>query len=73
MRWTNDLYRSTLHRVINASGRERYSIPYFFEGNPTHEVACIPTCLAPGASPLYAPTTLNEHLQEMYRRTYVAA
>jgi isopenicillin N synthase-like dioxygenase len=72
-RWTNDLYRSTLHRVINASGRERYSIPYFFEGNPTHEVACIPTCLAPGASPLYAPTTLNEHLQEMYRRTYVAA
>jgi isopenicillin N synthase-like dioxygenase len=69
-RWTNDRYRSTLHRVVNASGRERYSIPFFFVGNPDHAVSCLPTCLSPGETPKYPPTTVEAHLREMYRRTY---
>jgi isopenicillin N synthase-like dioxygenase len=69
-RWTNDRYRSTLHRVVNVSGRERYSIPYFYTGNYDHEVACIPTCLAPGETPKYPPITVEEHLRAMYKRTY---
>lgn len=72
-RWTNDRYRSTLHRVVNASGRERYSVPFFFVGNPDHAVGCLPTCLAPGETPKYPPTTVEEHLREMYRRTYAPA
>jgi isopenicillin N synthase-like dioxygenase len=71
-RWTNDRYRSTLHRVVNDSGRERYSIPFFFVGNYDHEVSCIPTCLSPGETPKYPPTTVEAHLREMYRRTYAA-
>ncbi len=69
-RWTNDLYRSTLHRVVNLSGRERYSIPFFFDGNPDYPIACLPTCLPAGGIATYAPTTQVEHLEEMYRRTY---
>jgi isopenicillin N synthase-like dioxygenase len=69
-RWTNDHYRSTMHRVVNTSGRERYSIPFFYVGNYDHIVECIPTCLAPGARPKYPPTTVEAHLREMYRRTY---
>lgn len=72
-RWTNDRYRSTLHRVVNRSGRERYSVPFFFTGNPDYEVSCIPTCLAPGEKPKYPPIAVEDHLQAMYRKTYAAA
>jgi len=69
-RWTNDRYRSTLHRVVNRSGRERYSLPFFYVGNYDHVVTCIPTCLQPGEVPKYAPTTVEAHLRDMYGRTY---
>lgn len=69
-RWTNDLYKSTLHRVVNASGRERYSVPFFYDGAPDYEVTCIPTCLAPGEEAKYKPTTTEGHLMEMFAKTY---
>lgn len=72
-RWTNDRYRSTMHRVVNASGRERYSVPFFYSGNPDHLVSCLPNCLGEGESPKYPATTVEGHLQQMYRRTYAAA
>lgn len=69
-RWSNDLYKSTLHRVINRSGHDRYSVPFFYSGNPDHRVECLPGCLAPGAEPLYPPTTVDAHYREMYGKTY---
>jgi len=69
-RWTNDRYRSTLHRVINRSGRRRYSVPFFFSGNPDFMVTCLPGCLAPGETPRYAPNTVAGHMREMYARSY---
>jgi isopenicillin N synthase-like dioxygenase len=69
-RWTNDQYRSTLHRVVNRSGRERYSVPFFFTGRAEHDVTCLPGCLPPGETPKYRPTTAIGHLREMYDRTY---
>jgi isopenicillin N synthase-like dioxygenase len=71
-RWTNDKYRSTTHRVVNASRRERYSVPFFYEGRTEHEVVCLANCLAPGERPKYLQTTVEGHLQEMYQRTYAA-
>jgi isopenicillin N synthase-like dioxygenase len=69
-RWTNGLYRSTLHRVVNASGSERYSVPFFYDGNPDHPIECLSACLAPGDTPKYEPITVEGHLEEMYRWTY---
>ena len=42
MRWTNDVYVSTPHRVVNRSGRERYSIAFFYDPNPDAMVETIP-------------------------------
>ncbi|KUF11970.1 isopenicillin N synthase family dioxygenase [Pseudoponticoccus marisrubri] len=72
-RWTNDRYRSTLHRVINRSGRERYSVPFFYTGNPDYVTRCVPTCLAPGEVPKYPAVSVEAHLKAMYARTYAAA
>ncbi len=69
-RWTNDRYRSTLHRVINTTGSERHSIPFFYSGNPDHEVRCLAPCLEPGEQPRYPPIRVQDHLREMYARTY---
>lgn len=69
-RWTNDRYRSTLHRVVNTSGADRYSVPFFYTGNADYTVACLPGCLAPGETPRYPPVTVQDHLRAMYRRTY---
>lgn len=72
-RWTNDKYRSTLHRVVNESGRERYSIPFFYVGNPDHVVECLPMCLEPGEQPKYPTVTVEAHLRSMYQKTYTPA
>ena len=70
-RWTNGRYRSTLHRVVNISGRERYSIPSFINGSVDYEVSCIPTCLAPGETPKHGPITVEKHFRQMYSKTYL--
>ena len=69
-RWTNDTYRSTLHRVINRSGHDRYSIPFFYMGNPDIPIECIGTCLGDGDTPKYPVTTVEEHYRKMYDVTY---
>jgi isopenicillin N synthase-like dioxygenase len=48
-RMTGGLYRSTPHRVRNASGRDRLSWPFFFDPNFHVEVGKLP--LPPGAAP----------------------
>ena len=73
-RWTNDRWRSTLHRVVNppldARGRSRrQSIAFFHQPNWDAEIACIPSCLAPGEAPRYPPIASGPHLMTKYRRT----
>ena len=69
-RWTNDRYRSSLHRVVNRhSGRERFSIAWFHDIDYHAQVAALPGCHDAGDPPRYPPITAGEHIIEMYRRT----
>lgn len=63
MRWTNDIYVSTPHRVVNRGGRERYSIAFFLDPDPEALVVAIPGCVAAGQSPRYAPIRAADHLK----------
>jgi len=71
-RWTNGLYRSNVHRVINANAtaRDRYSIPFFYSPNYHARIEAVPGTVPPGEAPRFAPCTAGEHLAEMYRKTY---
>ena len=63
MRWTNDVYVSTPHRVINRSARERYSIAFFYDPNPDAMVETIPSCVAKGEVTRYAPILAADYLK----------
>ena len=70
MRWTNDVYTSTPHRVVNRAGRERYSVAFFLDPNPDAVVDCLPTCVSPGRPARYAPITGADYLAGRLNATY---
>ncbi|KAF2705087.1 Clavaminate synthase-like protein [Pleomassaria siparia CBS 279.74] len=70
MRWSNDKYISNLHRVINVSGKERYSIPVFFSGNPDFVVECLPNCRKEGEEAKYKPITVEQAVLGGYADSY---
>ena len=73
-RWTNDRWRSTVHRVVNRfGGRERWSIAYFFDLDAEANILPLPTCVSAQRPARYGPITAGEHLVAMYKKTTVVA
>ncbi len=65
--WTNDIYVSNLHRVVNRTGRERYSIPTFFNLDYHAPVRCLPTCQSADNPPRYQPIKSGDYLVGRFR------
>lgn len=65
MRWSNDRWVSTLHRVgvppPDAAPQDRISLVFFTNPNPDAEVRCIESCVRPGETAKYPPITVSEH------------
>lgn len=70
-RWTNGIYNSNMHRVKNnKSGRDRYSIPYFYGPRPDALIEPMPGCVDQEHPRRFAACTAAEHVNEMFRRSY---
>ena len=65
--WTNDRWRSTLHRVVppprSTSGTaRRRSVAFFFDGNHDALVECLPSCVSVENPAKYPPVLAGDHL-----------
>ena len=70
-RWSNGIYNANMHRVLNnRSGRDRYSMVSF--NGPRHDVVIdpLPGCVTPDFPRKFATCTAQEHVFEMFRRSY---
>ncbi|KAF1814941.1 Clavaminate synthase-like protein [Eremomyces bilateralis CBS 781.70] len=70
-RWTNGRFKSSVHRVINRSGRDRYSVPFFYDGNPDCRLVPFEVAAKTGdGNPLYQDyITVADHMKERYAAT----
>jgi isopenicillin N synthase-like dioxygenase len=70
MRWSNDVYVSTPHKVVSPPGADRYSVAFFLDPNPDAIVACLPSCTSSDRPAKYAPITGAEFLRSRLEPTY---
>ena len=64
--WTKNVYKSNTHRVINKSTRDRYSVPFFFDGNADVKLIPFDKSEPIGGRIL----TVEEHMLERFGTTY---
>ncbi|RJT21030.1 isopenicillin N synthase family oxygenase [Mesorhizobium waimense] len=58
---TNDLYLANLHRVVNTSGRERYSIPFFIDADHGAVFAPLESCVSEANPARHQPITCGAY------------
>ncbi|GMQ04831.1 hypothetical protein CsSME_00050110 [Camellia sinensis var. sinensis] len=68
-RWTNCLFRSTLHRVMS-TGRECYSMAFFLNPSADCVVECLESCCSELTPPRFPPVRSGDYLGERFRLTY---
>lgn len=72
-RWTNDRWKSTLHRVVNPTenGRTkaRKSLAFFHQPNWFAEIECLETCISPTNVKKYEPVLSGPYLMSKFQST----
>ncbi len=65
-RWSNGLFVSTVHRVINRSDRHRYSTVFFAAPSYTTKIECLPSCVGEEEPARYEPILAGDYIVERY-------
>lgn len=60
-RLTNNVYLANMHRVVNTSGRQRYSIPFFIDADFDAVIKPLDSCVTEGNPAQYQPVTCGAH------------
>ena len=69
-RWSNGRLLSTPHRVTNRTGRERYSIPFFYDPSVRATVAPLASCVSPERPAQFAPEVVGDFLRHELEASY---
>jgi isopenicillin N synthase-like dioxygenase len=69
-RWSNDRFRSTPHGVLNESGKDRYSIAFFYSPNPSAVLQCLPSCTGADNPARYPPVVYRDMVLDFYNANY---
>ncbi|MER9254430.1 isopenicillin N synthase family oxygenase [Mesorhizobium sp. M0598] len=69
-RLTNDVYLANMHRVVNTSGRERYSIPFFIDADFNAVIEPLPSCITDSNPLRYNPVMCGEHKFARFAASY---
>lgn len=68
--WTNDRWRSTVHRVVPAD-EPRQSMAFFHMANWDAVIECLPGCAVAGEQPRHEPVEAGPWLMRKFRSTVV--
>ncbi|KAG9312090.1 hypothetical protein JVU11DRAFT_7374 [Chiua virens] len=69
--WTNDIFKSTVHRaIINESGKERYSIPIFFGTDYHVNIEPIPSCVSADRPAKFTSINAGEYVKKRLTESY---
>jgi isopenicillin N synthase-like dioxygenase len=71
-RWSNGILKSTPHRVINRSGRARYSCPFFFDPHVSTVIAPLETCVSAERPCAFDPLEFGAFLKSELEAGYEA-
>jgi len=69
-RWSNGRFISTPHRVINRSGRARYSNPFFLSPDMNSKIEAIPATVTPDNPAKFEPIIYGEYVVSRIRKNY---
>ncbi|CCM03724.1 uncharacterized protein FIBRA_05870 [Fibroporia radiculosa] len=69
-RWTNDVFKSTVHRAVNRSGVRRYSIPLFFGTDYDVRLEPISSCVSEDRPPKYEVVAAGDYVKARLKATY---
>ncbi|KAL3488407.1 hypothetical protein BJX62DRAFT_253323 [Aspergillus germanicus] len=69
--WTGGKFRSTVHRVTNLTGENRYSVPFFFGVNYDATVEVLPSCVAEDGMGVRKAVKAGQYVRDRLSKSYI--